>query len=173
MTLLRIFLKQRLELRIVHGIGGFFEAFLAVLECLDQTIDRRNHFFLLCHSNIYFASCAIFASLKNFSRVAMTFIGASVKYEYEGDRERSDKGSTAQSADSHWRLRNPRAHDRQVPCARRREHWRVPFRLSARQHAFRLQRGEGRRFQSTNRKRRERSGDGRVAQSQRRKENPR
>src|SRR5205807_2813126 len=118
-------------------------------------------------------SCALIAPLKNFSRVAMTFIGASVKYEYEGDRERSDKGSTAQSADSHWRLRNPRAHDRQVPCARCREHWRVPFRLSARQHAFRLQRGEGRRFQSTNRKRRERSGDGRVAQSQRRKENPR
>ena len=40
MTLLRIFLKQRFELRIFHGVSGFLETLLAVLQSLDQTIDR-------------------------------------------------------------------------------------------------------------------------------------
>src|ERR1700737_745241 len=105
--------------------------------------------------------------------VAMPFFGASVKYEYEGDRERSDKGIAAQSSNSRWRLRNSWAHDRQMPCARRRQYRRIPFRLPTGQHALWLQSREGRRLQGADRKGRERSGNGRMAQSQRPKEDAR
>src|SRR5437870_11077537 len=110
---------------------------------------------------------------KIFSRVATAFIAASVKYEYEGYRERPDKRITAQPADSGWRIRNSWTDARQMPCARWRQYRRIPFRLSARQHALRFQRGEGRRFQSANRKWRERPGNGRLVESQRTKENDR
>jgi hypothetical protein len=33
-------LKERFELRIFHGVSGFLEPLFAVLQCLDQIVDR-------------------------------------------------------------------------------------------------------------------------------------
>ena len=62
-TLLGIIAEKRLELRIFHRIGGFFEAFLTVFKCLDQTVNRRNNCFLLCHIT-YIASRTSVAARK-------------------------------------------------------------------------------------------------------------
>src|SRR6266851_4358222 len=108
---------------------------------------------------------------KSRERVATISFRISLKYEQKSSRERSDERGAAQSAHSGRRLRNFGAHDRQMPCASGGEHRGIPFRLSARQHALRLQRREGRRFQSSNRKRSDRPGDSGMAQPQRRTEN--
>src|SRR5207302_8351144 len=69
-----------------YGAAGSAAPHSSVLRPISFSSRRR--------VNVLTRSCALIASLKNSSRVAMTFIGASVKYEYGGDRERSDKGST-------------------------------------------------------------------------------
>jgi hypothetical protein len=52
-ALLRVLIEERFKLRIFYGFGGLSKAFLAIFECFDQTVDRRNNFFLLCHINSY------------------------------------------------------------------------------------------------------------------------
>src|SRR5205807_1286340 len=48
-----------------------------------------------------------------------------LKNEKENQRKRLNKGSAAKSAHSRGRLCHSRSHDRQMPRARGREHWRI------------------------------------------------
>src|SRR5882724_12595130 len=52
-------------------------------------------------------------------------------YEQQSAGKRSDEGSAAEPADAGGRICNCGADVRQMPRAARREHWRIPFRLSA------------------------------------------
>ena len=45
-----ILVKERLQICILHALGSLPEAFLPIFQCFDQSIDRRNDFFLLCHT---------------------------------------------------------------------------------------------------------------------------
>src|SRR5438046_8513098 len=70
MTLLRIFLKKGFELRIFHCVSSFLEPLLAILQGLDQIVDRRNNFFLLCHSTIISQRARV-SVLRKFSAVRL------------------------------------------------------------------------------------------------------
>ena len=48
-SLLRVLSEERFQLRIVYRIGRFLEALLPIFKSLDQVIDCRDNFFLICH----------------------------------------------------------------------------------------------------------------------------
>jgi hypothetical protein len=51
-TLLRVTAEKRFQILVLHSFGGLFEAFLPILQRLDQTVDRRYDFLLLCHISL-------------------------------------------------------------------------------------------------------------------------